>query len=334
MTRWRADNTHRLLLRWWVLLLPLLAASGCAGGTPAGSSAVPAETDVRAVLAIRDLLNPPLLLVQAQARVTDACLIANGFRYLPYEVLVRVPDQPGQDLPGVVSLPVSAARADGYGGLIGNSGDTDPDRAQRKYTASLTPHARARYSRLLWGPQNARRVSIEILEGAKASASTLGCSAMGRRRVYGSVLNSLRVTYLAQGIFRFQTPSWRDADVQSSVSAYASCMRAEGYNVRYPLDAVELARDRFGTRPSMAPPSWAEVAQAVADGLCQERSQIVEKYEAALVKLASTWISESRDALITTAEIHRESIRRAQIILTSSQVWRSGGWLARPGIGE
>lgn len=114
---------------------------------------------------------------------------------------------------------------------------------------------------------------------------------------------------------------------------YSSCMKAAGYGVRYPQDAVELARSIFRTRAVTDAPTGPEIQQAVADARCQQGSRIAARYEAAFVRLASSWISANRNGLRNLATLQRDAIRRAEEILGTPSDRRDpsrGG--GRPGV--
>jgi len=148
------------------------------------------------------------------------------------------------------------------------------------------------------------------------SASTRGCFAQGRSRVYGSVENALHLEYAWQGILLFQTRAWSDRSVQQAAAAYSACMAGHGFRVNFPQDAVRLAQERFGSRPVMSAASRAEITQALADARCQRDTQLVDIYETTLVQRAAGWINARRAELVRLAALQQESLLRAYRIVT------------------
>lgn len=268
----------------------------------------------RTVRAVRSLLHNDPVLAWAQSIAVSECMDRRGFHF-PV-VLSGSPALPEarKDLPGIVSISESYAAAYGYGPNIGRDGsnkDTSPAATQLPTSKSV----RVRYLQALWGRKGGPRVTISVLQGAKASAAATGCFADGSALVFGSVRRLLEIEYLPQGILRYQGNAWREKSLTANLEQYRECMARQGVHVNFPQDTLGVAQERFGQRSRDDAGSREEIQLAMEDARCQSTSHVVSAYERSLVRVAIEWLVANRDALLAADAAKSQAMDRARGIV-------------------
>ncbi len=291
--------------------------SACSGSSnPSVQPAVKAATV--------NLFEQPVQLPWAAAKATAACMAEHGFEYPPYTVFDSTEEPGTQSISAFAARPLTLqeAQRDGCGDRITRGGDGDvvfATEAVHDYLQTLPPAERKRY----WQaqePNDNEYVQYELNGGTVASVATEGCIAEGRKAVYGSVENALRLQEFGNEILPFTSEAVESDEVQDAADEYAGCMEAEGYQVATPGQALQQATERFaggldGVAPAKASP--AERSMAVADAICQQRSSINAVMEDQLFVAASDWLNENEGQILGYAELQRDALKRAQRILAA-----------------
>lgn len=298
-------------------LFGLLGAVAVAGAACAsGAAAEPVQPATRQALV--ELYNTPVEFVVAELKVTAECMAAAGFGYLPY-TLLRADPRPTRSLAGLpFRMNRGEAEQDGYGTRIGTADTShqDVDSAVAAYLATLTPDQQLAYSRAEVD-DTAVEVTVNLPDGAVVGAASEGCVAQGRIAVYGSVADFLTFEYFPQGLRQFSETAYASTEFEAAQGRYAGCMRDAGFDVATVSGAVELAQERFGSRPTTGAPSPDEVAMAVTDAECQTASGVYEAVDDALVAAASSWINDHEGELLGIAELQHSASARVAAILAS-----------------
>jgi hypothetical protein len=272
------------------------------------------------------LVASPPELEHAESVVIAQCMALHGLRYPP----LRLDPPKGwiRDITGLgAPMTIQEARTRGYGDrLLATSRNVDPQAATKRYKASLRPAKRHEYDGIL----DPRRpvIRLTLSDGWIVMASTKGCVARARRRLYGSVLNFLKVFYVPQEIWRFNDRMVASSVVQEALRIYATCMRREGYRANSPQRALTSAIQRFGhTRMWGDQISKQERALAVQDAKCQIDSHIYPVMHNALFSAAAEWLRRNQTLILTLASIQGLALMRARSVLWVS---RSEEMLHRP----
>ena len=150
-------------------------------------------------------------------------------------------------------------------------------------------------------------------------ASTEGCWAKARRRLYGSVMNWLELAYIPEVIYRETGRIRHDPQVENARVAYSKCMRRSGELVERPTEALHLARARFGrTRLRGDAPTRPERVMATSDADCQVSAGYQRALAGAVFRAARTWIRGHERDLLRLVDIQRMAVGRAQTVLAYS----------------
>lgn len=272
-------------------VLVLAASAGCAarGVPPPG----PRAAGVEPVTVKRMLVKAPVL-SWAEQELTGRCMRKNGFAYE-----VDAPPGTSEDMETLPSLggfgtPLTVETArDGYPEVNAAdpvTKDAEPGGTRRGFDRTLDD-------------EHARQVHIEI-PGLAVGASTRGCVAEARRRLYGSVRNYLMVEYLAQGVRQFGSRALDDPAVRRSLETYETCMRGRGYAAANPGQARRIA-----TRRSEG--AAAEVQMAISDARCQEEAGVYAALDAAVWRAAAPWLETTKAAFTSTAEVRSRAMGEA-----------------------
>jgi hypothetical protein len=234
-------------------------------------------------------------------------------------------------------LSLQEAQARGYGREIQRTphGQDVPDPVS-EYLTTLSASDRHRFFATLVGPQSAY-VRVKGLDGRVVEVPTQGCSATARNAVYGSVENFVSLARFPAYLFHYSDQIYADPRFKSAQTAYASCMKSAGYDVRGPGEARDLAQARFGVSPTVvgrnrvvtpsSPPTAApssspngtvsdeERAMAVTDATCQQSSGVYAAWDEAGFAAASSWINDHEGQILALEELQQKSIARAEKIL-------------------
>lgn len=273
----------------------------CTASTPPDSRRSRLEERDSAARELVALLDRPPQITMAQKVIAAECMKRKGYRYpLPKLEPRRAPLT-------MVGRPLSEsnARAEGYGFGVGSSSP------EQRFLSGLPTHLRRSARRALdpGGPPTAR-VALGSFE---VSASRRGCVAEGRRAVYGSVRNFLRVWYEPQVIYRrlqrFYDNAIHGADVYSAVVAYAECMRAAGFDISDPGEAWQTAYSLFARRGSEH--SKREKTMAIADAKCQRSSAVYEAMSGSLARSGRRLLNRHVLRLDGLLEIQHRALVRA-----------------------
>ncbi|MBK8468987.1 MAG: hypothetical protein WAR57_09700 [Candidatus Phosphoribacter sp.] len=262
-----------------------------------GAEEVPIGAGVRA--AIMSLGSSNVDLQQAELRLQDKCLKAHG--YVVPGLVTQTVGALSVNLSGALGLlTVEGARAAGYGPLIGQSSTAiDPVGA---FVQSLSERDGKHFSVAYNGGEGAKEESLRIGRMV-AGASTEGCVALARIRIYGSISNFLRLTYLPGEIVSIGPEVVNSPAANDAFRGYADCMKKAGLDVDNLNQARQLATERFGSRQAMAPPTAEEVSMAVTDANCQVSSGLRDRLNDETLRRASAYIAAHEEELLALQEL-------------------------------
>lgn len=305
----------RLLRPISVGVAAVVLAAGCSDSS--GSTVQPA---VKA--ATLSLFNEPVQLPWAQAKVTAACMAEHGFEYPPYAAFSSTAEPAAVSLSAFgAPLTLQEAQRHGYGDRIPRDGDGSAQLATdavQDYLRTLPPEKRKEYWQAA-EPDGSEFVSYELADGAVASVAKEGCVAEGRKAIYGSVANALRITQFSNEMLSFSTEAVESAKVKDALAVYAGCMDAEGYDVATPGQARTEAFKRFAGDDGVAPASVTleERSMAVADAVCQKRSDINAVLDEQILIAASEFLNENEGQILGYGDLQQNALERAQHVLAS-----------------
>lgn len=272
---------------------------------------------------LESLLFPDERLELAERKVVAQCMGREGHDFPPYEVFepVRNSLRELSDLFGALPSP-DVARKRGYGDLVGAW--PDHDLAERHYLGSLSKSERREYRELL-DPLRGPTISMKP-PGAdyKVETSARGCWSEARRRVYGTLRNSLRLGFYFSALRGRGEEVIGDSHVRAALNAYSRCMEVKGYSVQSPKESIQIARRLFGERNVDGRPTVQEKVMAIDDAMCQQNTGYVQRLEEALLRRTSGWIQAHEGQIVDLANVQRESLQRAITILDTGRVETSG----------
>lgn len=271
----------------------LMTSTSCSSS----SEEVPISSGVRA--AVLSLGSSNTDLQQAELRLQDRCLKAHG--YTVPGLVSQTSGAPSVNLSGALGLlTVEGARTVGYGTLIGQSSAlSDPIGA---FVQSLSQSQSDKFNVVYNGGDGAKEESLRIGE-LVAGASTEGCVAEARKRIYGSISNFLRLTYLPGEIVSLGAEVVNSPAAGEAMAAYATCMQEAGFDVDNLNQTRELAAERFGSRLVSAPPSQDEFSMAMTDAKCQVSTGLRDRLNEESLRRASAYIAEHEDELLALQEL-------------------------------
>jgi hypothetical protein len=300
--------------RWESLpFVALLLMSGC--HHDAVSVAKPDTARAMVALATED---PSLDLAESWA--TSECMARHGFHWPPFRILQ------GQvahySVFGFSKFTVSEAGRFGYELLTSRRPlrNANPQVAVRAYESTLA-RGRKRAFDLAANGASDSQVHVRMPDGAIASTSTSGCIAAARAQVYGSITTFLYLSFFPQEIRTFDGAALQSPSVAAAASIYSGCMKAAGYSVRYPHDAVASAASHWGTRPSPEGPSRDEMVMAEQDARCQSRSHIFDAIIGSVLHASSAWRNAHRSLILALLADKTAAQARASQILGASSHW-------------
>ena len=265
---------------------------------------LPDEPDPGIRASLADLRGDAALQAQAQETLVQQCMQQAGWRYDPTPVstvlLGRAQDSPygddvsraqrvGYDLPAVVTAEAGAA----YG----------PDEALSRLDAA----GRARYQAALFGPENARTVTVGApWLGGTVAALGEGCLAQARGALFGDLTASLEAEFASSGPSAALAGSADDPERDRLDQRWRDCMSGTARAFDSPDAARAFARDGYERLPDDQARSQ-ELAVATADARCEAETG----YARARRQLEDRYLT----ALLTTydgpAELARQALRTA-----------------------
>lgn len=260
----------------------------------------------RAATQLTRLLRRPAVLQRAENIVTARCMRRKG---LTYRSPVRAYDPRAPMTLAGRPLGASFARLYGYGFSWGDVRFAD-----------RSASARARVFRAL-APHGSPEVRVRLPVGYIAAHPRRGCVPRARLIVYGSLRNYLALVYVPQGIRRrllrhLGAALLRD-DVREAASAYAACMREEGYAADTPRGAWLMAWRSFRDDRAI---STEQRRMAIADATCQAKSAIYAAISAGLAQEGRRVLIESHAILPRLMSLRDAALTRAREIVLRSTV--------------
>ncbi len=244
---------------------------------------------------LRQLVDRPTVLDEAENRLTAQCMNGAGLDYPP--VPTPHDDRPMAGLlRGEPPLTVDEVRAHGYPDRWLNPAPPPPAEGPvEKYANSLPADARARFFHVLTG-EGGNDVKVTLPGDFHVAASSEGCVGSARRQLYGSVANFLTVYYLPELAQRQAAAAEQDPDVHAVYTAFAQCMAAKGYQTATPAEAVTLAKTYYpdGRREQA---DDKEKALAVADAECEAAVHLYDRHAAAVDRVVRSWLAVNETAV-------------------------------------
>jgi hypothetical protein len=288
-----------------VVLLSLFA-SGCADGEEVELTIKPGEARRAA---------SGLYIGDARLRFAEQSLIAQCMadRGLPYRV---APEGADTGLPTMSVSDVEKAKEEGYG-LATERAQADAVTSLEDERIGLPPRQQREYDRALFGPARAPEASARSLAGDVITASTQGCIAEARTRLFGSVENFLVLSEFLGNSVRFVMYQSREEspEVQEAFEEWQACMASAGYPDLEERNGGEaLARVAY-EEESLARASELETRIAVTDAECDQQAEYSQAATVAENRALAEYFSKYEGQIAGIQEIREKAIVNAREIL-------------------
>lgn len=176
---------------------------------------------------------------------------------------------------------------------------------------------RSRFELALLGPDDAPHASYRLTTGMEVAKSTMGCGAIASERVYGSVLNELKVGSMQNEVNQLsgEYRNERSLRLLTILPNYEACMRDNGYQVSG-LTGPQVAGESFGQyRRNGDGPSAAEERLAVTDFECQQKAGLQTALLEMFAAHAGSWVSKNQAMIAAHRELCTEALGRARAII-------------------
>jgi hypothetical protein len=307
-------------------LAMVLVLAGCGSPASTGSSHL-TEAEFEYLAGYGASSHDQPLRDRAERIVDQRCMGSHGFKYL-----VSVPASGGQArsdtanqpyLPGIGTarteeLAVARRRESGYH-LFGQGDAGGPGvPANDAYVRTLSPDARARYTRALFGPSSAR-ATIHLPTGGSIDYPTQGCVAAGQTKLYGSPTAAQNVLTLPQSLLeQVVAATQRDRAVTAKGAAWSKCVTAAtGHHFATPRDIVHALQRAYAAHGRTQAVHRREIAYSVADTRCTFRTGLTAAYARVFRHEADAIAGPTRRALLRSLETEHQATARAERILAS-----------------
>lgn len=272
-----------------------VVVSGCAAG-PAGRPGTLGSAELDLVTRAGTFPDRYVLLDHAEQQGTSDCMAAQGFRYAVAALPATVPSE--QD------TAINLADRQQHGYRLADAADAKP--------AAPAPALPPGYNQALLGSDADLR-QVTLPGGGRVTASSAGCQARSRERLYGDLASWAEVNYLPQRLnLKLAKEVATDPTFVAAMKRWQGCMSAQGYDYTSPDDAVQRLRAGYQTAGVTPAGRRHEIAVAVADAGCQQRLRIpdtaldVKKRHARALPLAD------REELVAVAKLWLAAVSRAR----------------------
>jgi hypothetical protein len=237
-----------------VLVAVAVAVSGCAPENP-GQPPSLGSAALDLVTRAGTFPDRYALLDHAEQEATSRCMAARSFRYAVAATPGNVPSE--QD----AAIDLNDRRQHGY--RLADTLDATP----RAASPILPPG----YHQALLGTDADLR-QITLPGGGRVVASSAGCEAQSRERLYGSLASWAEVNYLPQRLsLKLAAKARTDPTFTAALKRWQDCMSARGYRYTSPDDAVQQLTAGYRTSGVTPAARQHEIAVAVADAGCEQR---------------------------------------------------------------
>ncbi|TDC67685.1 hypothetical protein E1200_14135 [Actinomadura sp. GC306] len=295
---------------------------GCSdGSTPAATEArqktwkVPEAPDAGIRDELQSLFEGADTRFAAEEELVHRCMTAKGFHYVKLA-------SPSSDVHPTMSrdeygITVAAAKRDGYGSRERLSRAADhPDPSGLR---QMTDQQRKSWGEAFYGPDSVERIKVELPDGSRIETSPQGCLSEARKKIFGSLEQTLKSSYLAANIpIIARKKAAADPEMVALNKVWAQCMTSAGHpGLANPESARSKAAGAYKTMDQSAA-FKLEVEMAVSDAECEreqgyaaKRRELEGRYYTAAMRVFGAEITAIR-------KHNQESLVRARNLLSVS----------------
>ncbi|MET8341069.1 hypothetical protein ABZV14_45585 [Streptosporangium canum] len=236
----------------------------------------------------------------AQEELVQRCMKKRGFTYVqnPSSATDVAPTL-GEDPYG---LTVEQAQRTGYKSAE-NAGDS-PGEVDRSGISKLSEEEQKRWGEAFFGRDDAPEIKADLPGGGRVGTTSEGCLAEAREKLYGSLSDYVKLTYLAGNLpIRARREASSDADMTRIDSAWSSCMASKEHSGLKNPDAARgrslESHRRLGIGSDEA--RAQEISLAVADAECEkttdyaaQRIRIEDRYYEKMLQKFAKELTDAR----------------------------------------